>query len=449
MAALQSWKIAYLVVVELARKYTKALVMGFFIGLSLSLIFWRAYPFISQRWLMPVIHIGMVGSFTPNTLPLSIQKKISFGLTTLATDGSPMPGLATSWVASDSGKVFTFYLRNDLKWHNGKPVVASDINYNIKNVIFTVLNSSTIRAQLNNPYSPFPVILSKPLFQAGLNGFGQYKVSSIKLDGDTVSYLKLIPLSTSDSSLQAEEYRFYQTETTAVTAYKLGEIDEIVDLTSPYDLRSWGKTSVTESTRYNRILTLFFNMSNDTLGDKSVRQALAFAVPEFPEEDAYSPIAKTSWAYTTDKVKKYTTDLKEAKNLLGTDKNSSSSASLTITTFPEYVDTAQAIASNWKSVGIQTNVKVVNALPQTYDVLLTAQDVPPDPDQYPFWHSTQTQTNITGYGNVKIDKLLEDGREELDTNKRKAIYADFQRRLVDDAPAVFLYYAKSYTIRRK
>jgi len=379
---------------------------------------------------------------------ISIQKKISFGLTTLAADGSALPGLASSWVATDSGKIFTFFLRDDIKWHNGKPVIADDINYNIKNVTFSVLSAHIIRAKLNNAYSPFPVILSKPLFQAGLNGFGSYKVASIKLDGDKVSYLKLVPASSAEKSLRAEEYRFYQTETTAVTAYKLGEINEIVDLTSPYDLRSWGKTTVEETTRYNRIVTVFFNMSNETLADKSVRQALVFAVPPLSEERAYSPIAKTSWAYTTDKVKKYTTDVNLAKSLFGEERASSSSAALTITTFPQYVDIAQAIAASWKKTGLPTDVKVVNALPQTYDVLLTAQELPPDPDQYPFWHSTQTQTNITGYSNVKIDKLLEDGRQELDTDTRKTIYADFQRRIVDDAPAAFLYYAKSYTIQR-
>lgn len=449
MATIRTWKIAYLVIVELARKYTKALLVGFIIGLSLSLLFWRTFPFISDQFLTPVEHVGVVGAFTPNTLPLSIQKMISFGLTTLAPDGSTLPGLASSWVATDSGKVFTFYLRSDLKWHDQTPVVAKDVNYNIKNVAFTVLGPYILRATLKNSYSPFPVILSKPLFESGLNGLGDYKVVSIRLDGDNVSYLKLIPARQSDSSLHAKEYRFYQTETAAVTAYKLGEINVIEDLTSPYDLRSWGRTSIEEKTHYDSIVALFFNISNPMLSDKSVRQALAFAIPPLPGERALSPISKTSWAYTTDKVKNYATDITEAKSLFGTDKASSESASLTITTFPQYVDIAQSIAASWKLIGLQTKVKVVNSMPQTYDALLTAENLPPDPDQYPFWHSTQTQTNITGYSNVKIDKLLEDGRQELNMDTRKTIYADFQRRLVDDAPAVFLYYAKSYTIRRK
>ena len=36
----------------------------------------------------------------------------------------------------------------------------------------------------------------------------------------------------------------------------------------------------------------------------------------------------------------------------------------------------------------------------------------------------------------------------MDITKRKTIYADFQRYLTEDVPAAFLYYAKSYTVKR-
>ena len=82
-------------------------------------------------------------------------------------------------------------------------------------------------------------------------------------------------------------------------------------------------------------------------------------------------------------------------------------------------------------------------------MLLAFWKVPQDPDQYFFWHSTQKQGNITGYKNVKIDKLLEDGRNTLAIEKRKKIYYDFQKVFMDDLPAVFLYYPNVYTISRK
>lgn len=447
MTAFRRWRIFYLVVMQLAQKYTKALGVGFLAGFLLSLVFWQVYPFISQQWLTPVTRIGIVGEFTPNSLPLPIQKEISLGLTTIAPDGSVQGGLAESWEATDSAKTFVFSLKDTLLWHNNKPVEAKDVNYNIKNVTFTVLNARTLKATLNTQfgYSPFPSLLAKPLFQAGLRGFGPYKVTNIRLNGDKVSYLRLVPVD-KNKTKKAREYRFYRTEATAILAYKLGEVDEIDDLALPYDLGKWRGT-LEPHTNYNRIVSLYFNMNNQLLQDKTLRHALALAVPKIPFERAISPITKTSWAYT-DKVKKYDTDLPQAKKLLATAQISSSSATLVIHTFIQYVDMAQTIADSWTGLGVPTNVKVISTIPPDYEVLLSAVEVPPDPDQYPLWHSTQSQTNITGFVNVKIDKLLEDARRELDRDSREKIYADFQRRLVEEAPAVFLYYPSVYSIKR-
>ena len=447
MTVARRWRIFYLVVVELAQKYTKALIAGFVSGLVISLVFWKLYPFIKSQWLTPVERIGVVGSFTPNTLPDPIQSEISFGLTDIGSDGSPLPGLATTWVATDSGKVFTFFLRKDLTWHNNKHVVASDVNYNIKNVKFTVLDDHTIKAELGSPFSPFPTLVSKPLFLPGLIGFGDYKVAGITLNGNTVDYLKLVPSDINKKHGPSKEYRFYQTEADAITGFKLGDVDELQDLTSPYSLKSWGKTEVKSVTRYSQIVTLFFNLSDEIVADRTFRHTLAQALPTFTGERAISPISKTSWAYT-DNVKIFDHDLAAAKKQITSEKISSESAHLVISTFPQYVDVAQNIATNWKQIGLPTDVRVVNSLPNNYQILLSVQAIPPDPDQYLFWHSTQTATNITGFSNVKIDKLLEDGRQDIDTADRKKIYEDFQKRLVDEAPALFLYYTTSYEISR-
>jgi peptide/nickel transport system substrate-binding protein len=440
-------RIFYLVVIELAQKYTRALAVGFLAGLVISLGAFRLYPVIMQWWFVPVDRIGLVGEFTPTTLPISIQKHISQGLTDIAKDGSPVPALAQSWETTDSGKIFTFHLRTDAVWHNGKPVKAQDINYNIKDVNFAALDDKTLRVTLNNPYSPFPSLVAKPLFQVGLRGFGPYRLSSIRLNANTVTSMKLVPVDRNARDIRAKEYRFYRTEAAAILAYKLGEIDELQDMTAMGDLNDWRGSNVIKEIRRNRIVGLFFNLNDGFLKDKGVRQALAYGVPNLSEEEAISPLSSDSWAYT-DKVKKYTYDITQAKRLLGSDQGSTSSATLTISTFAPYEAVAETIAQSWESLNIPTDVRIVSSVPTDYQVLLSVQDLPPDPDQYPFWHSTQP-TNKTGYVNVKIDKLLEDGRQELDPEKRKTIYADFQRRLVEDVPVAFLYYQPMYTIRRK
>lgn len=51
------------------------------------------------------------------------------GLMSLDKDGVPIPGQAEKYEVSDDGKVYTFYLRDGLKWSDGEPVTAQDFVY--------------------------------------------------------------------------------------------------------------------------------------------------------------------------------------------------------------------------------------------------------------------------------------------------------------------------------
>jgi oligopeptide transport system substrate-binding protein len=51
------------------------------------------------------------------------------GLVTLNQQGHTVPGVATSWETSADGKTWTFYLRGNACWSNGKPVTADDFVY--------------------------------------------------------------------------------------------------------------------------------------------------------------------------------------------------------------------------------------------------------------------------------------------------------------------------------
>lgn len=448
MVVLRRGRFLFWLARELSRKYTKSLFTGICIGFAVMLAGVRFYPVLVYDWLAPVKRIGLVGIATPASLPLAIQQMISYGLTTVSDDGTPMPGLAHSWTSTDSGKIYQFQLKPNIVWHDNKPVTSKDINYNINNVQFIPQSSHSITAILPEAYSPFVNVVTKPIFRTGLMGFGPYRVSSLRLQGDRVTFLTLTPL---DMRVKNHiQYHFYQTEEQAILAYKLGEIDIIEALSEiGNELITWKNTTIHEKANYRRIVSVFFNLTDPLFKEKSLRQALAYAIPyETDSERAYSPIGKTSWAYT-DFVKKYSYDPTQAKKLFSSQKLSTTSAEITITTFSQYYDISQKIASSWNQLGIKTNVSVQNSVPAQYQVLVSALDIPIDPDQYILWHSTQSQANITHYVNVKIDKLLEDGRKEEDKEKRRKLYIDFQKRIVDDAPALFLHYPKVYSIVRK
>lgn len=455
MALFGKSRYVFLVARELSRKYTVPLLVGFLVGLVAMVGIRQFSSKIAHALNVRSVRIGIVGDVTPGTLPLNIQERVSGGLTHLAPDGSPQPALASSWEASDSGKTYTFAINTDFHWHNGKPVTAKDINYNIRDVIFTVISPTMLQAKLQEPFAPFLTLVAKPILQSGLGGFGSYRVDTVRLKGDSIQYLRLEPADRKTNTspgtsryLARLEYRFYRTEAAAVTAFQLGDVEVLEDLSTGDMFAGWNNATVSAYRRYDRVVALYFNTKESVLQEKSVRQSLGFAVPDLEGlERAYSPIAKTSWAYT-DALKKYEYDMVNAKKLLQNAKVGSESATLTITTFAPFLEIAQKIATSWTGLGIPTSVQVVNTIGQ-FQVLLTAQSIPPDPDQYPLWHSTQTATNLTGYVNVKIDKLLEDGRKELDIGNRKKIYTDFAKRLAEDAPAIFLYYPTTYTITRR
>ena len=48
------------------------------------------------------------------------------GLVAVSSDGRLIPGVAESWQISDDGLVYTFVLRDNARWSNGEPVLASN-----------------------------------------------------------------------------------------------------------------------------------------------------------------------------------------------------------------------------------------------------------------------------------------------------------------------------------
>ena len=117
-------------------------------------------------------------------------------------------------------------------------------------------------------------------------------------------------------------------------------------------------------------------------------------------------------------------------------------------TMSKYRPEAEELANSWKQLGVQVKIENVEGLPSDFQMYLGDFRLPKDPDQYPLWHSGQ-RNNITQFKSLRIDKLLEDGRKTTDENERIKIYYDFQKYLIDESPAVFLYFPYEYVYTRR
>lgn len=442
MRRLRFW---LLLTITFLRRFAGLLAAGVILGIFLFIVLPRI-PVIGQRF-TKVERVGLVGRFNQEQLPLFIQEKISIGLTTLDEQGLAKRGLALSWEERDNAKVWVFKLDPQQRWQDGKPLLSQDIDYPFEDVTITHPDEQTLEFHLKNPYSPFPVIVSKPVFKRGLLGAGEYQAAKIVFAGQYVKEILLAPKTAGERLL----YRFYPTEEAALTAFKLGEVDQLINIFDIREIENWKNLQAEEVIAEDRYVVLFLNTQNELLSGKSLRQALAYAIDKekLGGERAISPIPPSSWTYNP-LVKPYEFSPGRAQELLE-ELSAEQRENLTINlvTIPSLLEKAELIANFWQDVGVKTQIQVSNTPPSDFQALLATQAIPPDPDQYSLWHSTQGTTNITGYKDPRVDKLLEDGRTVLDPEERRKIYFDFQRFLVEDSPAIFLYFPATYTITRQ
>jgi len=424
-------------------RFRAIILLGAFLG---------GIAFLALRILGPSLltrnteRVGMVGRYRTENLPGSVLNLIGNGLTKIKEDGTVAPDLASSWESPDGGQTWVFKLKDNIFWQDGKKVTSTSINYQFSDAQIERPDEKTLVFKLESAFAPFPYVVSKPTFSKGLLGTGEWRVTKATVSAGFIQRLVLV-----DKDGNRKIIKFYPTEERAKLGFKLGEIDILESIFNPEPFNEWGVVEVEKEVGNSRYVAVFFNTQDKLLGEKSFRQALAYAIKKdgFDGPRAVSPISPNSWAFNP-QVKPYHYDSARAKELIDDLADElKENLTVSIVTTPALLSVAEAIAKDWAEVGVTGNVQVSSGVPTEYQTLLAIFDVGEDPDQYSIWHSTQTSTNISRYQTPRIDKLLEDGRVELNIEERKKIYLDFQRFLVEDSPAAFLYHPTNYTIKRK
>ncbi len=415
------------------KRFKAIIVLGIVVGIVFFLVISLLMPSINST----SERIGIIGRYTVNDLPDEISNKLSSGLTRVDTSGNVEPAIASSWESPDNGKTWIFTLNKNVTWHDKKKILAKDLSYEFSDATYEVVDDQTIKFTLQSNFAAFPIILSKPLFKKGLIGVGDWKVKNLSLAG---GYLQKIEIT--DKNDNKITYKFYPSDARLKLAFKLGQVDRINNIQDVDDFDGWKTVVIDKSSSHNNFVGLFFNTDSENLKSKEIRQSLAYAIDKegFDGDRALGPLSPDSWGYNP-QVKPYARDLEKSKD--------AKDFKITISTLPNLLKTAEKIKNDWEEAGIICDVQVVTDIPENFEAFLATVDIPKDPDQYSLWHSTQTATNISNFKNARIDKLLEDGRTELDQETRKKIYLDFQRFLVEDIPAVFLYHPSLYSVSRK
>jgi len=438
-------------------KWGKTIFFSFLAGLVVFFIFlFTSRYFVNFIPIYKHTVIGVTGAYTVDGIPPFILNKLSRGLTAVDANGKIRPAIASDWEIQDSGKTYVFHLKQNQYFSDGRHITSDLINYNFSDVKTERPDKYTVVFKLKDTYAPFLITLSRPIFQGGLVGTGDYRLDDIKLNGNFVQSLTLARVT---NRFDIRTYEFYPTTEALKYAYALGEVKQTIGLDDmKFDnvtYEQFPNTTVDKKINYKKLVTLFYNNNDNILSDKKVRLGLSYSLPKkYPDgEKAFLPYSPNSIFYNKDLEDK-SQNYEHAKLLLTASNTASGSAtqstkiSLTLKTLTKYKKLAIEIAKSFANAGVDTKIEEVDAVPNSFQLYLGDFLLSDDPDQYPLWHSDQSK-NITRYKNLRIDKLLEDGRKTVNTEERMKIYADFQRFLLEDVPASFLYFPMEYDLARK
>ncbi|MBU8880690.1 ABC transporter substrate-binding protein [Bacillus sp. FJAT-29790] len=431
------------------------------------------------------------------------------GLTKPTVNNEMVGDLAADWEISPDQLTYTFTLRDDAKWEDGKPVTAEDVKFTLDKILdpkantpnagdfieikeVSVLNDNQVQITLNNPFPPLLEklkigIVPKHILQdEDINNtdFNQKPVGNGPFKLKEWGNDHTIIIERSDTyygprpKLDEIVFKPVPDVNTRALQLKTGEID--LALMEPNQLASVKEadnfTVNTMSTADYR--AVMYNFRNPLFKDAKVRQAMNLAIDREAivkgmlagkGEAAYGPLQK-SWAnapqkdmysYQPEKANKLLEDAgwkKGSDGVLVKDGKRLEFDLVSPISDPVRVALANVVAEQLKPLGISVILKpldwsAINIEEADAFVIGWGSEFDPDDHTYRIFHSSQIGDglyNLNAYQNTKVDQLLTEARINTDQDQRKKFYEQFQQELAMDPAFNFLVYLDAlYGVNKK
>jgi peptide/nickel transport system substrate-binding protein len=393
------------------------------------------------------------------------------------------PALAESWETSEDGLTWTFTLRDDVTWHNGREFVADDVVFSYNRIIDEELSNAYRFSSVEEVTAPddrtVEITLSQPT-PALLAKLGSFKGMAIVAE-ENVADLAREPIGTGpfafseytpgdslelvrnddywggEVPLDGVRFTFVPEPTVALTNVQGGEAqwtDNLPPQQVP-SLQEGGELTV-ETVPSNDYWYFAANQARPPFDDPKVRQALAYGIDreEIAEAAKFGLATVNQTAVPEDSsyfydYAPYERDVDKAKSLLQEAGVSGRLPMELIVTneYPETVTSGQVIQDQLEEIGVDVEVRTLD-----FAAWLDAQgkgdfdafmlgwlgNIDPDDFYYAQHHSTGTN-NFQEYANPEVDEALDAARAETDEAARQELYDTAVKQIVDDASYVYLY----------
>lgn len=413
-------------------KTERRLLAGLILVCLASLIFIGVNLFLSKMEIVPAYGgeyvEGLVGGPQYVNPVLSLTNDVDMDLSRLIFSGlfkynekmELVADLAEKYEISEDKKIYTVYLKDNLLWHDGEKITASDIVFTVLNIQDTLYKSPlyqsfrgvavekvddrTVRFKLNEAYAPFLGMLTFGILPEHLwynipaqsANLAEYNIKPVgsgpfqfkSLTKDKNGNIKVYTLERNEKFygkkpfLDKIIFKFYADFPSLLDAFRNKNIEGIGFLPKEYRDSLQGKKIKEYLLDLPQYTAIFFDQkNNEALKDLLVRQALAESInkQELVEEifgqDAGvidSPILPGYVGYSSE-IKKNIFDEAGAKALLDkagwkfvdglVRKKDDKVLKIVLTTVdrPEYLSAAEKIKSSWVALGVEVELKTVSA----------------------------------------------------------------------------------------
>jgi peptide/nickel transport system substrate-binding protein len=418
-----------------------------------------------------------------------------------------VPRLAESWTPNDDASVWTFKIRQGVKFHDGKEMTSEDVAESINrladpdnasaalsafNGFLTkdsakATDATTVEFSLEAPNGSFPYLLSSDNYntiilpadydgdyEKNQNGTGPFILDKFT-QGQGATYRKNPDYWDKERQPNPDntEIRFYGKEQARVLALQSGEVDAVTQFSV-----SGGRALLTDPNvqtvdlKASTHRQVHLRTDKEPFTDKRVRQALALAIDRnglvdglfkgrasLGNDSPFAPVFK----YTDTSVAQRQQDIEQAKQLLA-DAGMPDGFDVQLDTWDgfEIPDLAQLIQNNAKEIGANIKLNITDAGTYYGDAVY---------GKSPWLDSTM---GITDYGhrgivnvflgapllsdgtwnsahfrNKEYDKLVKEFIAQSDIDQQKQRAGQIQELLLDETPIIIPYFYDFLTGVRK
>ncbi len=411
------------------------------------------------------------------------------GLVKPDTDGNLLPAIAEEYTVNEAADVYTYTLRENVRFHNGNTVKVGDVVFSLSRAagldtgtplmsdvagISAVesLDEKTVQVSLKEPDTEFNSHMTVAIIPEGSNpeadvvGTGPFRFVS-RVPQDSIVLEKFDDYWGKGALVGKVTLKVIPDSQTMVMSLRSGAVDMAARLTTG-QIDSLKDLTVLEGSN-NVVQALYLNNDFEPFRDLRVRQALCYAIGkqdviDLSADGHGTPVGSSMFPafgkyFMPELTDYYQPDPEKAKALLKDAGYENLSFTITVASnMPPHVDAAQVIVELLRSVGVDAKINQVEWAAwykdvysgRNYEATVVGLDAHglAASDMLARFQSGHSK-NFVNFNSAEYDDTYAKAIATVDEAGQTALFKQCERILTEQAASVYIQDVASFVVLQK